>query len=313
MPETVTLIAPKKLNRNPENPRLIFQPDELEALQESIAIQGILVPLTVYRDGRSFFLLDGERRCRCAIKLGLQTVPVIIQPKPDRMQNLMMMFAIHNTRRDWDPLPAALKLAVLEREFRKRNGRKPTEADLAGIASLSRGEVRRLKNLLALPRMYRDELLRELKKPRSEQVVTADHLLEATRASGALRKRDIIDEKSQDLLIRAILAKFRTKVIVNTVAPRKLVRLARAVQRGEVARKTASRVVQQLIVDTTYSIEQAFQETVEQADFQHNVELLVGRLSDRLEEHRARSYDMPQSLRDALAALYKRIGDALGR
>jgi hypothetical protein len=72
-------------------------------------------------------------------------------------------------------------------------------------------------------------------------------------------------------------------------------------------------VVRQIIVDKTYSIERAFQETVERADFQHNIELLVGRLSDRLEEHRTRSYDMPQTLRDALTALYKRIGDTLDR
>jgi hypothetical protein len=36
----------------------------------------------------------------------------------------MMMFAIHNTRRDWLPLPAALKLQELEVELSKARGRK---------------------------------------------------------------------------------------------------------------------------------------------------------------------------------------------
>ena len=84
----------------------------------------------------------------------------------------MMMFAIHHARKDWDPLPTALKLQDLEREFEKQHGRKPTELQLSGLASLLRGEVRRLKKLLALPAIYREELLRELDKPRSEQVLT---------------------------------------------------------------------------------------------------------------------------------------------
>src|SRR5688572_10581438 len=101
MAEQVKLLDPNSLDRNAENPRLIFREEELKALEESIAHQGILVPLTIYADGQKFFILDGERRWRCAKALGLPRVPVIIQPKPDRLQNLMMMFAIHNARKDW--------------------------------------------------------------------------------------------------------------------------------------------------------------------------------------------------------------------
>src|ERR1019366_7972134 len=161
MADVVTLLDPGKLERNKDNPRLIFRQDDLDALQQSIADQGILVPLTVFKEGHGYRLLDGERRWRCAIKLGLSKVPVIVQPKPERMQNIMMMFAIHHARKDWAPLPTALKLQDLEDEFAKRNGRKPNEKQPAGLASLSRGEVRRLKKLLALPESYRDDLLKE--------------------------------------------------------------------------------------------------------------------------------------------------------
>ena len=67
MAENVRLIPPTQLEKNPENPRLIFRQEELEALEDSIAKQGILVPLTVYEDGRHFYLLDGERRWRCSL------------------------------------------------------------------------------------------------------------------------------------------------------------------------------------------------------------------------------------------------------
>ncbi len=89
---TTPLVDPRKITPNPENPRLIFRQDDLETLQESIKLQGILVPLTVFRSGSEYVILDGERRWRCAVKLGLPRVPVIVQPKPDRLQNIMMMF-----------------------------------------------------------------------------------------------------------------------------------------------------------------------------------------------------------------------------
>jgi ParB family transcriptional regulator, chromosome partitioning protein len=301
--ENIRLIPPTELYKNPENPRLIFRQEELEALEESIALQGILVPLTVYQDGSRFYLLDGERRWRCSLKLGLSKVPAIVQPKPDRMQNLMMMFAIHNARRDWDPLPTALKLEELEKEFRRRNSRRPTESELAGIASLSRGVIRRLKKLLNLPAPYRQELMQELEKPRSKQIITVDHVLEATKAGEALRKRGLVDEKEEDELRRAIIGKFRTKVIFNTVAPRKLVRLAQAVGREEVRSDVARRVVKKLTSQPAYSIEDAFAESVAQVDFEHSIEQLADRLIARLEEHLTRDYRPSDSLKASLRRL----------
>lgn len=312
MAETVRLIDPRSLSPNPDNPRLIFRQDEIEALQKSIADQGILVPLTVFLDGKRFRILDGERRWKCAVKLRLRSVPAIVQPKPERLQNLMMMFAIHNARKDWDPLPTAMKLSDLESEFRKRYERAPSETELAGLASISRGEVRRLKKLLQLPSEYRDELLEELEKPRHEQTLTVDHVIEATSAAAGLRKRGIVDATGEDRLRKAIIAKFRSGVIDNTVAPRKLLRLGRAVERGELSLADAVRVVTRLVKDAAYSIDAAFEDSVEQADFQHRVEQVVSRLSNQLGELTTRRYRLTKQLRKALEELRRQVGQLLG-
>jgi ParB family chromosome partitioning protein len=301
--DVVTLLDPRKLQRNRDNPRLIFHKEDLDSLEKSIAGQGILVPLTVFKEGKAYRLLDGERRWRCAIKLGLSSVPVIVQPKPERLQNIMMMFAIHHARKDWDPLPTALKLLDLQKEFVKRNQRQPSEAELAGLASLSRGEVRRLKKLLALPENYRKELLKELEKPRSEQILTVDHVIEATTAASQLKKKSVLDEKEEDQLRRAIIMKFRSRVIDNTVAPRKLARLARAVGRGEVPLAVAKTVVKKLIELPKYDIDTAFRESVEQVDFEHQIEHQVARLIVALKEHKRRGYKMPPSLVQELGQL----------
>jgi len=288
--DVVTLLPPSKIQRNEDNPRLIFRKGDLEALEKSIKEQGILVPLTVFKAGRAYHLLDGERRWRCAIKLGMAHVPVIIQPRPERLQNIMMMFAIHHTRKDWDPLPTALKLQDLEKEFQKRNSRRPTEAELAGLASLSRGEIRRLRKLLNLPESYRTELLQELNKPRSEQILTVDHVLEATTAASLLRSRELVDEKTEDELRRAIIQKFKRGIIKNTVSPRKLARIARAVTRDEVPRDVAKRVIRELIDSPSYDIDSAFRDSVEKVDFEHGIEQQAGRLIEVLDEHLRRAY-----------------------
>lgn len=303
MAEGIQLVSPDRLDRNPENPRLIFRRDELEQLQDSIKNQGILVPLTVYQDGRKYVLLDGERRWRCSLKLGLAQVPVIVQPKPDRLQNLMMMFAIHNQRRDWDPLPTAYKLRDLEAEFFDDRGREPSESELAELASMSRGEVRRLKNILRLPAEYHEDLMQELEKPRHEQMLTVDHVLEATRGALALRKREIIDEDEEEDLRRAVVDKFKAGLLTSTVEPRQLARIARAVERGEVTRKRARSVALKLIADPGYTINDAFSGSIAEVDYVHASEQLAARLVGRLSEQIEREYTSSDALLEALEEL----------
>lgn len=307
MVETVAAIETRKLSPNPENPRLIFHQDELEALQDSISTQGILVPLTVYRDGPAFRILDGERRWRCAIKLGLASVPAIVQPKPAPLQNLMMMFAIHHRRNEWDPLPTALKLERLEELYSDKYEASPTEKQLAEIASLTRGEVRRYKKLLRLPDSYRTLLMQEIAKPRSQQVLTVDHVIEATDAANALRKRQIVDSVGEEAIRRSIVERFRDKRIESTVDPRKFARLARAVERGEVEKRDAKRVVKKFVDDPSYSIAALFSETVEAEDFRHSLEMSVERVAEKLERLRHRKFILSDSLKSALEALEKQI------
>lgn len=308
---SVQTIDPRDLDRNPENPRVIFRAEELQSLQDSIRTQGILVPLTVYQDGRQLVILDGERRWRCALKLGLSTVPVIVQPKPDRLQNIMMMFAIHNARKDWDPLPTAHKLRDLEEEYEASKGRRPTESELAELASLSRGEVRRLKKLLSLPKEYQTELMEELEKPRHQQVITVDHVLETQKAAASLQKRGIIDEEEEDELRKALLAKFRTRTLRNTVAPRQLARIGRAVDREELSQASARRAAVRLIQDPEYTIDDAFRDSAAQYDFQHGIEIVVDRLVKQLSEHRDRGYELGDDLREYLIRLRNALDQLL--
>ena len=311
MAETLRLIEPGKLKQNPDNPRLIFHQKELESWEESIASQGILVPLTVYSKGKSFFILDGERRWRCALKLGLKKVPVISQPQPNRLQNIMMMFAIHNARKDWDPLPTALKLQELEDIFTKQQKRSPNETELAELASIGRGEVRRLKKLLALPKKYKNMLMKELEKPRAEQKISVDHVLEATKGAEALLKRDIIDKSQLDELRQAIIKKFRSNVIKNTVAPRKLALIARAVDRGDIDKKQVRKAVKKIETVSGYSIDDAYNQLAKNPELEYQTEQLVVRTVSYIKDNLTSRASISKNLRNELTELRNLIDKIL--
>lgn len=312
MAESIATLETRLIKANPENPRLIFHQEELEALQESIEKQGILVPLTVYVEKSNYIILDGERRWRCAIKLGLSVVPAIVQPKPAPLQNLMMMFAIHHRRNEWDPLPTALKLQRLEELYVKKYEARPTEKQLAEIASLTRGEVRRYKKLLSLPESYIKMLMEELMKPRSQQILTVDHVLEATAAASSLRKRGVVDDVGENVLRSSIVDKFKSGVIDSTVAPRKLARLARAVEREEVSLKVASKAVGKFIANDAYTIDKLFHDTVASDDFRHSLEQLISRTEDKLSDLSSQGIEITDSLKTSLRSLSRKIKLVLG-
>lgn len=309
MDNSVLEIAPNLIHPNEENPRIVFREEELLSLQDSISDRGILVPLTVFKNGTTFTILDGERRWRCATRLGLPRVPVIVQPKPDRLTNIMMMFAIHKTRSDWDPLPTAHKLQQLEDELTRRYGRSPKERDLASAASLSVGEVRRYRRILALPERYKTKLMDELEKPRSQQKLTVDHVLEASKGAEALSKRGLITAKQEVALVDAIVDKFLAGTEKNTVSPRKLPMIAAAYEKGEITNAAVDFVVGKLVSVPEYTIDQAFSATAEFFQSEKAVTDSLSRLSSALDRHVGQHASFSNEMRSELT----RIRDYIDR
>jgi ParB family chromosome partitioning protein len=158
--KTLFEIPVSGISPNPHNPRIVFDEEDLDELKGSIKKVGILVPVTVYRNTKSFpktefVLLDGERRWRCAKELDLKTIPanVIDEPK-DVTQNILFMFNIHHYRREWELFPTALKLEQLITSLNSDQ-----ESVLSNFTGVSRTMIRRCKALLWFPTKYRNVLM----------------------------------------------------------------------------------------------------------------------------------------------------------
>jgi len=79
---SIAMIAIEEIEANPFNPRTHFEREALEELSQSIAIHGIIQPLTVRKVGQDKYqLISGERRFRASQLAGLKEVPLECVPR----------------------------------------------------------------------------------------------------------------------------------------------------------------------------------------------------------------------------------------
>lgn len=309
---TLQDISPDRIRKNPDNPRLLFREDDMNELLESIREVGIKVPVSLYEDGQHYVLIDGERRWRCAKKLNLSAMPAIVQPKPTRLENLLMMFNIHNVRVDWDPMPMALKLRDVANLLEKM-GQSTNAKALSAVTGVPLASVRRALDLLDLPKRYQRLLLREGEKPRNEQRVKADLFIEIYKSLHALERHapEVLDAVPKDAYIDSMVRKYVTGVIDNVVAYREVSKMARSEKAG-IDRREVIPVLIKLAKNREYSINQAFEATVQAAYERRDLTTKIDGIASKLAEYRSAAR-LGEELRSAMVRLRDEIDRLLGR
>ena len=106
-PSGAQLLPLQKVEPNPLQPRKNFDPDELQALADSIAMHGVIQPLTVRKLPSGFYqIIAGERRWRAARMAGLSEIPVVVIEADDK--KAMELALIENLQRaDLNPIEEA--------------------------------------------------------------------------------------------------------------------------------------------------------------------------------------------------------------
>jgi ParB family chromosome partitioning protein len=106
-----------KVEPNRDQPRQDFDEEELQSLAESIAIHGILQPLTVRELNNGYYqIIAGERRWRAARIAKLNEVPAVIIEADDK--KAMELALIENLQRqDLNPVEEALGYQSLIQDY----------------------------------------------------------------------------------------------------------------------------------------------------------------------------------------------------
>ena len=296
------------IEKNPENPRLVFRPQELETLQESISRYDVQVPISVFKKNKRYVLIDGERRWRCSLKLNKKTIPALVQAEPDQLTNLLLMFNMHALREQWDLLTIAFKLPRTVELLEKRLGKPPSEGEIAAETGLSRSVIRRGKLLMELPGKYRNDLLDELHKPKAQQKLTEDLFIEMERALKTVERAMPGSVTDKNEVRDVLIEKYKKNIIKDITDFRYLPRIAKA-DRVRADETVASHSLRRVFKSNSYSIEQAYKDSVSAAYSEHDLVGRVDQLLERLEEVNPKELD--KTVITALERLVVRLNEFL--
>jgi len=171
----VNIIPIDKIERNPEQPRKVFDKTKLDELSQSIKDKGILQPILLrplpkrllakkkLKSGSNtdfYQIVAGERRWQAALKAELDQMPALIRELSD--QEVLEVGVVENVQRDdLNPIEEAMAYQALKDQFGRR------QEDIANAIGKSRSHVANCLRLLTLPALAREYL--------SEGKITAGH------------------------------------------------------------------------------------------------------------------------------------------
>ncbi|GEK80387.1 ParB/RepB/Spo0J family partition protein [Agrococcus baldri] len=146
---TLVAVAPGAIRPNANQPRTIFDEDDLSELEHSIREFGVLQPIVVRpvtagEDGTQYELIMGERRWRASQRAGLETIPAIVKDTPDdAMLRDALLENLH--RAQLNPLEEASAYQQLMEDFAI------TQDELSKRIGRSRPQISNTIRLLKLP------------------------------------------------------------------------------------------------------------------------------------------------------------------
>ena len=151
----VQFIAISRLERNPDQPRKMFNEADMAELTNSISRKGVLQPILVRpippsarskseNSKADYQIVAGERRWQASLKAGLDAMPVLIRELTD--QEVLEIGVVENVQRaDLNPMEEARAYRALMDDF----GR--TQQDVSDAIGKSRSHIANLLRMLDMP------------------------------------------------------------------------------------------------------------------------------------------------------------------
>jgi ParB family transcriptional regulator, chromosome partitioning protein len=144
-----------RVQANPYQPRLEFEPEALRELAQSIRENGLVQPVTVRRVDGGYQLISGERRVRACRDAGITHVPAYIRQVESEEEMIELALIENIQRRTLNPLEIALSYQQLVEKYGH------TQEELAAHMGVSRATVANFIRLLKLPAKIQDSIRRD--------------------------------------------------------------------------------------------------------------------------------------------------------
>ncbi len=203
-PETVAMdtgpraIPVDAIDPNPEQPRRVFDPEQLRSLADSIRRHGVLQPVVVRRAGERYELVVGERRWRASREAGLETLPAIVADFTDRAR-LEIALVENVQRRDLNPIELA-------HAFRALGEAGSTQQEIGERVGLDRSTIANHLRLL--------DLSQEMQADIESGRISAGHAKALLQVANPERRRHL-----RDRVVSGALSVRATEELAQTSGP----------------------------------------------------------------------------------------------
>lgn len=137
---------------NREQPRKVFNDEQLQELADSIKQYGVIQPLLVQKKEDYYELIAGERRWRAAKLAGLKEVPVLVR-EYDKQRSMEIALIENVQRADLNPIEEAMAYQQLMKEFGLK------QEEIASRVSKNRATITNTLRLLKLPQQVQQMLV----------------------------------------------------------------------------------------------------------------------------------------------------------
>jgi ParB family chromosome partitioning protein len=175
------------IDPNPDQPRRVFDPEEIERLASSIQRHGVLQPVVVRRAGDRYELVVGERRWRATQAAGRETIPAVVADVADA-DRLELALVENVQRQDLNAIELALA-------FRAMADAGATQEEVGSRVGLDRSSVANHLRLL--------DLSRDLQQDVEGGKLSVGHAKALLQVSNPERRRHLRDQiVERDLSVR---------------------------------------------------------------------------------------------------------------
>lgn len=139
----VEIISIDQITPNRNQPRKVFDPERLVALESSIEEHGVIQPILITKQGSTYQIVAGERRWRAAKNIGLKTLPVVVKDLTEK--EVTEIALIENLQReDLNPIEEGFAYQELIKVYKFK------QEDVAHLVGKSRSYITNTIRLLKL-------------------------------------------------------------------------------------------------------------------------------------------------------------------
>jgi len=268
--EKIIDIPLDQIEPNNLNPRKRFVDTEADVLIESILSKGLLNPIIVYKrvnDGQ-YIILDGERRYRAFKKLNMTSISChVLEKEPSELENLSLMFHIHNVREEWTDFAIAQTLVKVIYEMGKdiKKLERKDKLELSKLTSLSEYKINRYLVFYDYPQSVIQKFMESEMQEIPTKGMDPDILGEMHAPIKLIEKEipDFLKKYSKEKIIDACVRKKAKDIIKSNREFRILRKSLSAVRKGGVRKEVMFEKLESFIKDLEVTPQSIYEETSE--------------------------------------------------